>query len=147
MKLHLLLPVLRAQRHLTQLQVAQLAGLRPDTISALEREKTTGIQFETLARLCEVLRCQPGDLFVLEQEEHEVPWLGGPDEDALLEARLAAHAASPRLIDGPSFVAELNRLYGHEGGERKDDRAGHDAEDVPTDAEPAEEHPLVGAQG
>jgi putative transcriptional regulator len=112
LKLHVRLPVLRAERHLTQQQLAQLAGVRPETISDLEREKTSGIQFETLARLCEVLDCAPGDLFEMEPDGHEVPVLGGPDEETILLARLTEPV---RLVDGPSFVAELTRLFGDGG--------------------------------
>jgi len=84
-----------------------MAGVRPDTISALERGETAGIRFDTLARLCEVLDCEPGDLFELEQDVHRVPVLGGPDEDDLVRHRLKE---SGRRVDGPSFVAELLKL-------------------------------------
>src|SRR5579883_1273755 len=61
------LPELRARRRLSQRQVAAAAGVRPDTVSALERGQAHGIQFETLARLCDALGCEPGDLFELER--------------------------------------------------------------------------------
>lgn len=101
------LPLLRAQRQLTQRQLAAMAGVRPDTISALERGETAGIRFDTLARLCDVLGCEPGDLFELEQDTHRVPVLGGPDEDDLIRHRLLE---SGRRVDGPSFMAELMKL-------------------------------------
>lgn len=82
------LPILRAERRLSQRQLAALAGVRPDTISALERGESTGIRFDTLARLCEVLECDPGDLFEVEEDFHRVPVLGGPDEDDLARQRL-----------------------------------------------------------
>jgi putative transcriptional regulator len=105
----LLLPAMRAKRRLSQRQVAAAAGVRPDTISALERGQTTGIHFETLARLCDVLDCQPGDLFTVEHDPHHVPVLGGPDEDEIIRERLM-HPG--RRVDGASFVAELQRLVG-----------------------------------
>ncbi|MBI3977700.1 MAG: helix-turn-helix domain-containing protein [Chloroflexi bacterium] len=46
------IPALRAERRLSQRQLAALAGLRPDTVSALERGESAGIRFDTLARLC-----------------------------------------------------------------------------------------------
>lgn len=58
---------LRARRRMSQRQVAAAAGVRPDTISALERGAVHGIQFETLARLCDALGCEPGDLFELDR--------------------------------------------------------------------------------
>jgi putative transcriptional regulator len=101
------LPTLRARRRLSQRQLAALAGLRPDTISALERGETHGIQFETLARLCEVLRCTPGDILLFERtDDHTAPVLGGPDEDELIARRLAELDRAPR-VDGPSFLAAL----------------------------------------
>jgi putative transcriptional regulator len=105
--IRLALPLLRAQRRLSQRQLAALAGLRADTISALERGETHGIQFETLARLCAALGCTPGDILLIDHsEEHAAPVLGGPDEDDVIARRLAALDRAPR-VDGPSFLAAL----------------------------------------
>lgn len=100
------LPLLRAQRRLSQRQLAALAGLRADTVSALERGAAAGIRFETLARLCEALDCGPGELLEVRGDAHHVPTLGGPDEDTLIRERLAE---SGRRVDGASFVGELLR--------------------------------------
>lgn len=107
--IHFTLSRIRERRRLSQRQLAAIAGMRPDTISALERGKSTGIQFETLARLCDVLDCEPGDLLDVERDRdtHEVPVLGGPDEDAILEERLRSRG---KVVDGPSFLAELLKL-------------------------------------
>lgn|GEM_PF-59850 len=99
------LPVLRAQRHMSQRQLASLAGLRPDTVSAMERGEAQGIRFDTLARLCEALGCGPGDLFELVDDGHRVPVFGGDDEDDILRERLKE--AKAELIDGPSFLRAL----------------------------------------
>lgn len=37
-------------------------GITEQNISLLESGKVKGIRFETLAKICEVLKCQPGDL-------------------------------------------------------------------------------------
>ena len=103
------LTIVRAQRHLSQRRLAALAGLRPDTVSALERGKSAGIQFDTLARICEALECEPGELFEYEPDSHRVPLLGGPDEDEIVRQRLREPG---RIVDGPSFVAELSRQGG-----------------------------------
>jgi putative transcriptional regulator len=58
--IHLRLAILRTERQLSQRKLAEVARLCPDTISALERGETSDIQFETLARLCETLECEPG---------------------------------------------------------------------------------------
>jgi putative transcriptional regulator len=98
---------LRIGRRLSQRQLAALAGVRPDTISALERGDTHGIRFDTLARLCEALHCTPGDILLFDEPDaHQAPVLGGPDEDALVARRLAELDRAPR-VDGPSFLAAL----------------------------------------
>lgn len=102
------LPLLRAQRRMSQRQLAIFAGLGPNTVSALERGQAQGIRFETIARLCEVLTCAPGDLFELVDVGHRIPIFGGDDEAAILHERL--QEADAELIDGPSF---LQALVGH----------------------------------
>ena len=104
MAVRVTLPVLRARRGLSQRQLAALAGLRPDTISALERGESTGIRFDTLARLCETLDCAPGELLELDLDEHPLPTLGGEAEDALIRERLSA---ALERVDGQTFVAAL----------------------------------------
>ncbi len=103
------LPVLRAERRLSQRQLAALAGVRPDTVSALERGEAGGIRFETLARLCEALDCEPGEIVTLDREAHRAPVLGGSDEDEIIRERLRD---TDKRVDGPSFVAELLREAG-----------------------------------
>jgi len=104
------LPVLRAEIGLTQRELASKAGMRPNTISALERGAATGIRFETMVKLCETLGCQPGDLFELDEGDgHQVPVLGGRDEDALLLKRISDPGVR---VDGPTFMQELLRGQG-----------------------------------
>lgn len=94
---------LREERKLSQGELAARAGVRRDTVSALERGKTQGIQFDTLARLCEALACEPGDLLILVEVEPPLV-LGGDAEDAIVRERLANPG---RRIDGPSFLQAL----------------------------------------
>lgn len=82
------LAAIRKQRRLTRLQLAAIADVHADTITLLERGLAAGIQFDTLARLCEALNCQPGDLFEVEMDNHRIPVLGGPDEDEIIVRRL-----------------------------------------------------------
>jgi putative transcriptional regulator len=102
---------LRKRRRLSQRTLAAMAGVRPDTVSELERGISKGIQFETLARLCAALDCTPGELFELRLDaidDHQVPVLGGSGEDEILRRRLRVEQ---RVVDGPSFVAELLREH------------------------------------
>jgi putative transcriptional regulator len=42
--------------------LAAAVGITEQNISLLKSGKVKGIRFETLAKICEVLECQPGDL-------------------------------------------------------------------------------------
>ena len=43
--------------------LAQETGLAYSTLSNLRGNKTKGIDFETIDKLCSALECSPGDLF------------------------------------------------------------------------------------
>ena len=55
---------LRKAKGWSQAELAEKAGIRRATLSAIEAEQTTGIDFETLQRLAKALRCDPGYLIV-----------------------------------------------------------------------------------
>lgn len=100
---HSHLAQVRKRRRLSQAALAQIAGVRIGTIQSLESGAARALRFETLARLCDVLHCQPGDLFEVALDDHAFPVLGGPDEDEILQAR---RGPGP-LLDGPAVMAEL----------------------------------------
>ena len=56
------LDVMLARRKMRSRELAELVGITEQNSSLLKSGKVKGIRFETLARLCEVLDCQPGDL-------------------------------------------------------------------------------------
>jgi putative transcriptional regulator len=56
------LDVVLARRKMRSRELAELVGITEQNISLLKSGKVKGIRFETLARICEVLDCQPGDL-------------------------------------------------------------------------------------
>lgn len=63
-KVYVPLMVLRAKHgRISQRKLAELSGISQRALSFLETGKTKGIDFETIARLCEVFDCEPGDLF------------------------------------------------------------------------------------
>jgi len=67
------LALLRATRgKLTQRDVAQATGLSQKTLSALETGVSKGVEFGTIARLCDFLKCTPNDLLVLEEEVEDI---------------------------------------------------------------------------
>lgn len=60
------LDVMLARRKMRSRELAERVGITEQNISLLKSGKVKGIRFETLARICEVLDCQPGDLLEVE---------------------------------------------------------------------------------
>ena len=60
------LRILLAERNLKQYQLAQQAGIAPNTVSAIINDDWDRISREVLLKICDALDCQPGDLFVRE---------------------------------------------------------------------------------
>ena len=58
------LKVVLAEREMTQLQLVEKTGIRQPTISALCNGKAKHIPVDVLDKICEILNCQPADLFV-----------------------------------------------------------------------------------
>ncbi|HIU87239.1 TPA: helix-turn-helix transcriptional regulator [Candidatus Spyradomonas excrementavium] len=44
-------------------EIARITGLTNDTISKIYNDKTKGIDFKTLDKLCWALECTPNDIF------------------------------------------------------------------------------------
>lgn len=51
------------KRKLTKKAVADATGIRPNTVSLLWQGTTKRLDIEQLDKLCQVLHCQPGELF------------------------------------------------------------------------------------
>lgn len=56
------LDVVLAQRKMRSRELAQRIGISEVNLSLLKTGRVKGIRFETLAKICAVLGCQPGDL-------------------------------------------------------------------------------------
>lgn len=57
------LPVVLAEKRVRSLtRLARQAGVSRSTLTRLWYNRTEGITFDTLAKLCASLDCQPGDL-------------------------------------------------------------------------------------
>lgn len=56
------LDVMLALRKMKSRDLAQAIGITEQNLSLLKSGKVKGIRFETLAKICAVLDCQPGDL-------------------------------------------------------------------------------------
>lgn len=56
------LDVMLARRKMRSRELAERVGITEQNISLLKSGKVRGVRFDTLARICQVLQCQPGDL-------------------------------------------------------------------------------------
>jgi putative transcriptional regulator len=56
------LDAMLVKRKMRSRELAERVGITEVNISLLKSGKVRGVRFETLEKICEVLRCQPGDL-------------------------------------------------------------------------------------
>lgn len=56
------LDVMLAMRKMTSLELAEKIGITQANLSILKTGKAKAIRFSTLAAICRVLNCQPGDI-------------------------------------------------------------------------------------
>ena len=56
------LDVMLAQRKMRSKELAEAIGITEANLSLLKSGKVRGVRFDTLARICAVLDCQPGDI-------------------------------------------------------------------------------------
>jgi putative transcriptional regulator len=56
------LDVMLALRKMKSRELAERIGITEQNLSLLKSGKVKGMRFETLAKICDVLDCQPGDL-------------------------------------------------------------------------------------
>jgi len=68
MKIVVTLDVMLAKRKMRSKQLAEHVGITVQNVSLLKSGKVKGVRFETLAKICEVLECQPGDILVFEND-------------------------------------------------------------------------------
>lgn len=54
-------------------EVAERVGLSETQLSLFRSNKVRGIRFSTLARLCFVLDCAPGDLIGYDRQDTDLP--------------------------------------------------------------------------
>ncbi len=62
MPIQITLDEVLASRRITGKQLAKEVGLSETQLSLFRSGKVRGIRFSTLARLCAILNCRPGDL-------------------------------------------------------------------------------------
>ncbi|MGE7944411.1 helix-turn-helix domain-containing protein [Lysinibacillus xylanilyticus] len=57
------LDVMLAKRKMSVTELSEILGITMANVSILKTGKAKAIKFSTLAKICEVLDCQPGDIF------------------------------------------------------------------------------------
>jgi len=65
--------VMMARRKLTAGALADRLGITPANLAVLKNGRAKAVRFTTLAALCEVLACQPGDLLRWEARDPDAP--------------------------------------------------------------------------
>ena len=61
--------VMLAKRKMKLGDLAEQVGITPANMSVLKTGKAKAVRISTLTRLCQVLRCQPGDILEYSEEE------------------------------------------------------------------------------
>jgi len=62
MPIILRLDVMLAERKVRSKELAEFVGITEANLSLLKQGKVKGVRFDTLEKICEYLKCQPGDL-------------------------------------------------------------------------------------
>ena len=65
------LDVMLAKRKIKSKDLAEKIGISVQNLSLLKTGNVKGIRFGTLARICEVLECQPGEILEVEATDGE----------------------------------------------------------------------------
>ncbi|HEX3078338.1 MAG TPA: helix-turn-helix transcriptional regulator [Lachnospiraceae bacterium] len=65
------LDVMLAKRKMSVTELSERVGITMANISILKNGKAKAIRLETLDRICEILKCQPGDILEYAEEEKE----------------------------------------------------------------------------
>ena len=73
MRIRVTLDVMLARRGTTSRALAEAVGISEPNLSLLKRGRVKGVRFETLARICAALDCQPGDLLAAEADADPDP--------------------------------------------------------------------------
>jgi putative transcriptional regulator len=66
------LDVMLARRKMRSKELAERIGITEQNVSLLKSGKVKGMRFDTLARICAVLDCQPGDILEYRDDAREI---------------------------------------------------------------------------
>ncbi|MGO1885772.1 MAG: helix-turn-helix domain-containing protein [Citricoccus sp.] len=74
--------VMMARRKMSAGELAEAVGITPANLAVLKNGRAKAVRFSTLAAICRVLDCQPGDLLRWDGSEAGGPGAGGEDGHA-----------------------------------------------------------------
>lgn len=106
-----------ADRKVSSKELAERIGISPVNISRIKTGKTNAIRFSTLEAICEVLRCQPGDLleFIPDAEVASVLGIAAPHTEA------ARVQATGLVVEGPEVEGSASgAVHGDAAGPSAD---------------------------
>ena len=63
------LDIMMVIRKVSSKELAKAIGITEANLSQLKRGKVKGVRFETLAKICRYLDCQPGDILAFSKGE------------------------------------------------------------------------------
>ena len=75
------LDVMLARRKMRSRELAERVGITEQNISLLKSGKVRGVRFDTLAAICDVLQCQPGDILEYRPGDGPAPADGEAGDD------------------------------------------------------------------
>ncbi|MEP2978027.1 MAG: helix-turn-helix transcriptional regulator [Lentilitoribacter sp.] len=62
------LDIMLAKRKMRSKELSELVGITEQNISLLKSGKVKGIRFDTLEKICQILKCQPADILSYEAD-------------------------------------------------------------------------------
>ena len=65
------LDVMMAKRKISSNELAEIIDITPANLSILKTGKAKAIRFSTLEKMCEALKCQPGDILEYVEETED----------------------------------------------------------------------------
>ena len=79
MAIRIHLDLMLAKRKIKSRELAAYVGITEQNLSLLKSGKVKGIRFGTLAKICERLQCQPGDIMEWVADDDAADDAGGDD--------------------------------------------------------------------
>lgn len=65
------LDVMMAKRKISSTELSEKMGITMANLSILKNNKAKAVRFSTLNSLCEILKCQPGDILEYVKDDDE----------------------------------------------------------------------------